>query len=147
MPKIGRGWSKSASTAAGFGIVAETQGRRPRGGGGSGSRADPPTLADPAISGTFLTQNGQKKRFFGGQKMEQKWPKNDPKMAKNGSKMAKKVTGVPKKIPKNPPKNRKNGQKRPHRVPRNCTKKSKNALKMSKRVKRGSKMIQKMGLN
>ena len=38
----------------GFGIVAETQGRRP---GGSGRRAAVPTGADPAISGTFLTQN------------------------------------------------------------------------------------------
>ena len=60
--------------------------------GGSGRRADPPTLADPAISGTFLTQNGQKINFSG----VKKWPKNDPKMAENGPKMAKKVTGVPK---------------------------------------------------
>ena len=55
-----------------FGIVAETQGRRPLPVGGSGRHADPPTLADPAISGTFFDPKWSKKRFFGGQKMVQK---------------------------------------------------------------------------
>ena len=49
----------------------------------------------------------KKKRFFGGQKMVQKWPRNDPKMAKNGPKMAKKVTGCPKKSLKTPKKSKK----------------------------------------
>ena len=59
-----------------FDIVAEPQGRRPPGGGGR--RADPPTGTGRAISGTFLTQNGQKKDFSGsknGPKMAPKWPK------------------------------------------------------------------------
>ena len=81
--------------AAVFGIVAETQGRRPppRGGG----RADPPTGADRAISGTFLTQNNQKIDFSG----VKKWSKNGPKMANNGQEMAQKGTGGASKIPKN----------------------------------------------
>ena len=48
----------------------------------------------------------KKTRFFGGQKMVQKWPKNDPKMAK-------KMTGVPKKSQKNPKKIEKMAKKGP----------------------------------
>ena len=55
-----------------------------------------------------------KKRFFGGQKMVQKWSRNGPK---NDPKMAKKFTGVPQKMPKNPKKidkMAKNGPTQPH---------------------------------
>ena len=78
-----------------------------------GRHADPPTLADPAISGTFLTQNGQKKQSFGGKK----WPKNGPKMVQKWSKNEQKSDGGAQKIPPKSQKNRKNGQTRPPQSP------------------------------
>ena len=55
--------------------------------GTSGRRADPPTGADRAISGTFLTQHGQKIDFSG----VKNWPQNGPKMSQKWPKMVKLV--------------------------------------------------------
>ena len=78
MAENGRKWlteteslEAKESREADFGVVAKTHGRHPGGGGG----ANPPTLAGPAISGTFLTQNSQKIDFSG----VKKWPKNSQK--------------------------------------------------------------------
>ena len=103
-----------------FGIVAETQGRPPP--GGSGRHANPPTLADPLISGTLLTQNGQKNDFSGGKKWSKKWPKNDPKMVQKWSKNGQKSDGGAQKNPQKSPKIEKMAKNGPHRAPRNCTK-------------------------
>ena len=89
-----------SSSQAVFGIVAETQGRRPPGGGrGVGPPCRPADPRRPCYFWDFFDPKWSKNRFFGGQKRAQKWPKNDPKMAKTGPKMVQKVTGVPHKIP------------------------------------------------
>ena len=120
-------------------------------GGGVGAPCRPADPRRPCYFWDFFDPKWSKNRFFGGQKMAQKWPKNGPKMAKNGPKTAKngpKSPGGAQKNPKKSEKNRKNGRKRPHRAPRHCTKKSKNALKMMKKASQnGPNMVQQWPTN
>ena len=90
-------------------------GSAPPGGGGGGRApgANMQTHTKPAISGNFLTQNGQKIDFFG----VKKWSKNGPKMTPKWSKNGPKRHGVHQKIPKNPKKIPQKSKKWPKTAP------------------------------